>query len=61
MEDMEETEDYESCKSIHDLPEEILELILMKVSPYRDLKSASLVCTAWHKQVKGRSRCIFSK
>ena len=40
-------------KSILNVPEEILEHILMKVSPYKDLKSASLVCTTWYRLVKG--------
>lgn len=46
----------ESCPrkaTINDLPEEILEFILMKLSPYRDLKAASSVCHLWYKLVQG--------
>lgn len=39
----------EDCKTISDIPEEILEYILFKVSPYNDLKSAMLVCSAWYR------------
>ncbi|WAR14202.1 FBX42-like protein [Mya arenaria] len=41
----------DSSGTITDLPEEILEFIFMKLSPYKDLKSASLVCTLWHRLV----------
>lgn len=43
-----------SHTSINDLPEEIIELILMKLSPYRDLKAASSVCHLWYRLVKGK-------
>lgn len=49
---MDEMEEYVSEMTINDLPEEILENILMKVSPYKDLLAASLVCSSWHKLVK---------
>ncbi|XP_060066686.1 F-box only protein 42-like [Ylistrum balloti] len=38
---------------IRDLPEEILEYVLRYLSPYRDLKSAMLVCHQWHRLVQG--------
>ncbi|KAL3862757.1 hypothetical protein ACJMK2_008707 [Sinanodonta woodiana] len=40
-------------KTIFHIPEEILEYILLKLSPYRDLKSAMLVCKAWSRLGKG--------
>ena len=49
-----EVEEQLAGKSITDLPEEVLEFILMKLSPYRDLKSASQVCSLWSKLVPGR-------
>lgn len=44
---------------IRDLPEEILEYILRHLSPYRDLKSAMLVCHQWHRLVQGVLRQIY--
>ncbi|KAK6177457.1 hypothetical protein SNE40_015553 [Patella caerulea] len=38
---------------IYDLPEELLELILCKISPYNDIKNASQVCKQWNRLVKG--------
>lgn len=38
---------------ISDLPEEVLEIILCKLSPYRDLKSGTLVCKQWHRVIRG--------
>jgi len=40
--------------SVNDLPEEILEFVFMKLSPYRDLKAASLVCHLWNRLVQGK-------
>ena len=40
-------------RSITDLPEEILEYIFFKVSPYNDLTSVMLVCSAWYRVAKG--------
>ena len=39
--------------SLSDLPDEILDHILSLVSPYRDFKSAMLVCKRWHKIMQG--------
>ena len=36
-----------SVREISDLPEELLEYILLKVSPYSDLKATMLVCKQW--------------
>ncbi|XP_046362016.1 F-box only protein 42-like [Haliotis rufescens] len=44
---------------ITDLPEEILEIILAKLSPYRDLKSAKLVCKQWHRLVTGVTQKLY--
>ena len=55
MEEEEEIGTDSQLKSITDLPEEILEHILMKISPYNDLMSASLVCSSWHRLVQGKS------
>lgn len=46
---------------ITDLPEEILEIILAKLSPYRDLKSAKLVCKQWHRLVTGMDTFLGTK
>ena len=43
-------------RSIDVLPEEILEYILFKVSPYNDLKSAMLVCSSWYRIAKGNDK-----
>ena len=39
--------------TIDDLPEEIMEYILSKISPYRDLKSSMLVCRRWYRLASG--------
>ncbi|KAL4220839.1 F-box only protein 42 [Mactra antiquata] len=49
---MEVDEENDTDKSICDLPEEIVEIILMKLSPYNDLRSASLVCRSWWRLVQ---------
>ncbi|XP_071146947.1 F-box only protein 42-like [Mytilus edulis] len=51
--------DFDTCSSnvnIDDLPEEILEFILSKVSPYRDVKSCMLVCRRWYRLAAGVTR-----
>ena len=45
--------DHELVKSINDLPEEILEVILFELSPYNDLKAAMQVCSSWYRVTKG--------
>ncbi|XP_062611135.1 F-box only protein 42-like [Saccostrea cucullata] len=44
---------------ITDLPEEILEFILLHLSPYRDLKCAMLVNRQWHRLVQGVIRQMY--
>ncbi|ESO95769.1 hypothetical protein LOTGIDRAFT_116426 [Lottia gigantea] len=39
--------------NVLDLPEELVEYILGLISPYQDLKNASLVCKQWNRLVKG--------
>lgn len=46
--------DTSSNVNIDDLPEEILEFILSKVSPYRDVKSCMLVCRRWYRLAAGK-------
>lgn len=48
-----DVEDGKSCVQIDDLPEEIMEYILSKVSPYRDLKSSMLVSRRWYRVASG--------
>ncbi|ELU08387.1 hypothetical protein CAPTEDRAFT_181873 [Capitella teleta] len=38
---------------INSLPDEILELLLSHLSPYRDYKNAMLVCKRWHRIIQG--------
>ena len=39
---------------IQDLPDEILEYILSLTSPYRDFKSAMMVCKRWRKVMESK-------
>ena len=43
-----------NCLQITDLPEEILEFILLHLSPYRDLRCAMQVNRQWYRLVQGR-------
>ena len=42
-----------NCLQITDLPEEILEFILLHLSPYRDLRCAMQVNRQWYRLVQG--------
>ncbi|KAL5014433.1 hypothetical protein ScPMuIL_008703 [Solemya velum] len=44
---------------IADLPEEVLEYILLQVSPYKDLKSAMQVCKQWNRLVSGVKKKMY--
>ena len=44
----------EYVRNIEELPDEILEQILAEISPYKDFKSAMLVCKRWHFVMKSR-------
>ena len=56
MEGNEQEEDV----NINDLPDEILEYILNKLSPYRDLKSSSQVCKRWQNITIGKYALLYS-
>ena len=49
----EEQGDQSSILCITDLPTEILEQVLCHLSPYRDFKSAMLVCRQWNRVMQG--------
>ncbi|XP_078695665.1 F-box only protein 42-like [Branchiostoma floridae x Branchiostoma belcheri] len=42
--------------SVNDLPEELLERILLFLSPYGEYKTAALVCKLWRRLIKGVSK-----
>ncbi|XP_066296582.1 F-box only protein 42-like [Branchiostoma lanceolatum] len=42
--------------SVNDLPEELLERILLFLSPYGEYKTAALVCKQWRRLIKGVSK-----
>ncbi len=56
MEESDQTveEPLSSSTNLLDLPEEILEYILVRLSPYRDLHAARRVCKLWYKIVQGK-------
>ncbi|KAJ7306609.1 hypothetical protein JRQ81_010004 [Phrynocephalus forsythii] len=41
------------CRSMQELPEEVLEYILSFLSPYQEHKTAALVCKQWYRLIKG--------
>ncbi|XP_020637696.3 F-box only protein 42 [Pogona vitticeps] len=49
----EELEAAQPCRSMQELPEEVLEYILSFLSPYQEHKTAALVCKQWYRLIKG--------
>ncbi|KAK7486106.1 hypothetical protein BaRGS_00022715 [Batillaria attramentaria] len=51
MELCDEPDDTDLVSYIHEVPEEILELIFSYLSPYGDLKNSMLVCKQWYRLI----------